>query len=63
VTGATVSRRLDVSHVERPVLAGWAGVALGVLAFWLALPPLLVRSPVPSLVVALAAVALGLWAV
>jgi general nucleoside transport system permease protein len=63
VTGATVSRRLDVSRVERPVLAGWAGVALGVLAFWLALPPLLVRSPVPSLVVALAAAALGLWAV
>jgi general nucleoside transport system permease protein len=49
--------------VERPVLAGWAGVALGVLAFWLALPPLLVRSPVPSLVVALAAAALGIWAV
>jgi general nucleoside transport system permease protein len=63
VTGATVSRRLDVSHVERPVLAGWAGVALGVLAFWLALPPLLVRSPVPSLVVALAAAALGIWAI
>jgi general nucleoside transport system permease protein len=63
VTGATVSRRLDVSRVERPVLAGWAGVALGVLAFWFALPPLLVRSPVPSLVVALAAAALGIWAV
>jgi general nucleoside transport system permease protein len=63
VTGATVSRRLDVSRVERPVLAGWAGVALGVLAFWLALPPLLVRSPVPSLVVALAAAALGIWAI
>jgi ABC-type uncharacterized transport system permease subunit len=63
VTGATMSRRLDVSRVERPVLAGWAGVALGVLAFWLALPPLLVRSPVPSLVVALAAAALGIWAV
>jgi ABC-type uncharacterized transport system permease subunit len=45
------------------VLAGWAGVALGVLAFWLALPPLLVRSPVPSLVVALAAAALGISAV
>jgi ABC-type uncharacterized transport system permease subunit len=58
-----MSRRLDVSRVERPVLAGWAGVALGVLAFWLALPPLLVRSPVPSLVVALAAAALGISAV
>ena len=28
---------------------GWAGVALGVVAFFLALPPLLVRSIVPSL--------------
>ena len=27
--------------VERPVLAGWAAVALAILAFWLALPPLL----------------------
>ena len=31
---------------------GWAGVALGVIAFYLALPPLLVRSIVPSLVLA-----------
>ena len=31
---------------------GWGGVALGVLAWWIALPPLLVRTPVPSLVLA-----------
>ena len=45
------------------MLAGWGAVVLGVLAFWLALPPLLVRSFVPSLVVALAAVGLGAWVV
>jgi simple sugar transport system permease protein len=47
---------------ERPVLAGWGAVVLALLAFWLALPPVLVRSPVPSLVLALAAAGLGAWA-
>jgi simple sugar transport system permease protein len=65
VSGATLSprRRLDLASVERPVLAGWGGVILGLLAFWLALPPLLVRSPVPSVILALAAIGLGIWAV
>jgi ABC-type uncharacterized transport system permease subunit len=38
---------------------GWAGVALGAIAWYIALPPLLVRTPVPSLALALAAVAAG----
>jgi general nucleoside transport system permease protein len=38
---------------------GWAGVALGAIAWYITLPPVLVRSPVPSLVLALAAVAAG----
>jgi ABC-type uncharacterized transport system permease subunit len=38
---------------------GWIGVALGVVAWYIALPPLLVRTPVPSLVLALAAVVAG----
>jgi general nucleoside transport system permease protein len=38
---------------------GWAGVALGAVAWYIALPPLLVRTPVPSLLIALAAVAAG----
>jgi general nucleoside transport system permease protein len=44
----------------RPV--GWAGVALGASAWYIALPPLLVRTPVPSLLLALAAVAAGVFA-
>jgi general nucleoside transport system permease protein len=44
----------------RPV--AWAGVALGAIAWYIALPPLLVRSPVPSLLLALAAVAAGVFA-
>src|SRR5215207_4675539 len=42
--------------------AGWAGVACAVIAAFIAVPPALVRSPVPSIVLAVAAVALGLYA-
>lgn len=52
-----------MANADRAVVAGWAGVALAFVAFWLALPPLLVRTAVLSLVVALAAVGLGAWAV
>ena len=39
--------------------AGWAGVALAVIAAFIAVPPALVRSPVPSIVLAAIAVLLG----
>jgi simple sugar transport system permease protein len=42
-----------------PKRAGWAGVALGVIAAYIALPPMLVRTVVPSIVIGLGAVALG----
>ncbi len=42
-----------------PRYAGWAGVALGAVAWFIALPPLLLRTPVPSLLLAAAAVAGG----
>jgi simple sugar transport system permease protein len=42
-----------------PARAGWAGVALGVVAFFIAVPPALVRSPIPTVLIALAAVAAG----
>jgi len=41
---------------------GWAGVALAFLAFFVALPPLTIRSPVPTVILALAAAAAGVWA-
>ena len=63
MTAATATRRLDLSAVERTTWAGWGGVALGILAWWIALPPLLIRSPVPSIIVALAAIGLGAWTV
>src|SRR3954465_5575565 len=60
---AALGRRVDLGTANRAVWAGWSGVALGVLAWWLTLPPLLVRTPAPSLVLAVAAVGLGAWAV
>jgi simple sugar transport system permease protein len=42
--------------------AGWAGVALAVIAAFIAVPPALVRSPVPSIVLAVAAILLGQYA-
>ena len=41
---------------------GWAGVALGAIAWYITLPPLLVRTAVPSVLLALAAVAAGVAA-
>jgi general nucleoside transport system permease protein len=46
-----------------PARVGWLGVALGFLAFFLALPPALIRSTVPSIVLGVAGVAAGAWAV
>jgi general nucleoside transport system permease protein len=43
--------------------AGWVGVALAVVAAFIAVPPALVRSPVLSIVLAAVGVALGAYAV
>jgi general nucleoside transport system permease protein len=51
--------RERLSRVSRAEWVGWAGVALGLLAFYLALPPLLVRSIIPSALLALVGLALG----
>jgi general nucleoside transport system permease protein len=57
VSTATMAvRRSAVS----PKQLGWAGVALGAIAWFIALPPLLVRTPFPSLLLALVAVGLGI---
>ena len=60
MTAATATRgRVDLSGVERATWMGWGGVALGIVAWWIALPPLLIRTPVPSVILALVAVGLG----
>jgi general nucleoside transport system permease protein len=45
-----------------PRYAGWLGVALGAVAWFIALPPLMLRTPVPSLLLAAAAVGGGVIA-
>jgi simple sugar transport system permease protein len=57
VATAESERQVSVRHVA------WAGVALGVLAWFIALPPILLRTPVPSLVLAACGVAAGAWAI
>jgi simple sugar transport system permease protein len=62
--GGTGSRlRARLARVSREAWLGWAGVALGVIAFYVTLPPLLVRSIVPSLVLAAAGIGLGAVAI
>jgi ABC-type uncharacterized transport system permease subunit len=46
-----------------PRYAGWAGIALGVVAWFIALPPALVRTPTPSIVIGLLAIVAGGWAI
>jgi len=57
VATAEREQTLSARHV------GWAGIALGLLAWFVALPPILLRTPVPSLVLAAAAIAAGGYAV
>jgi ABC-type uncharacterized transport system permease subunit len=54
---ASPARAVDPRH------AGWAGIALALIAWFIALPPALVRSPVPSIVIGVLAVAAGAWTV
>jgi general nucleoside transport system permease protein len=43
--------------------AGWAGIALGIVAWFIALPPVLVRTPVPSILIGLLGMVAGGWAI
>jgi len=42
---------------------GWAGIALGLLAFFVAVPPLTVRTPIVPIVIGLLGMGAGVWAV
>jgi simple sugar transport system permease protein len=55
--------RARLARVSREAWFGWGGVLLGVLAFYVTLPPLLLRTIVLSLVLAAAGIALGVVAV
>jgi ABC-type uncharacterized transport system permease subunit len=51
------------ARAVQPRHAGWAGVALGFVAWFIALPPVLVRTPVPSILIGLLAMTAGAWAI
>jgi general nucleoside transport system permease protein len=54
--------RARLARVSRAQWLGWAGVVLGVLAFYITLPPLLLRTIVPSLVLVAAGIGLAVVA-
>jgi general nucleoside transport system permease protein len=54
-----------IGHIDwrGPKAVGIVGIGLGALAFWLALPPVTLRSPVVAIVVGILAIFAGIWAV
>jgi general nucleoside transport system permease protein len=60
---AEVQRWTAADRLSSPRAIGLLGILLGVLAFWLALPPLASRSPVVPLLVGILAIAAGIYAV
>lgn len=60
--GVAAIERAGLDRLAFARVLGWAGVVLGVLAFWLTLPPVTSRSPVVPFVVGGVGVAAGLWA-
>jgi general nucleoside transport system permease protein len=60
--GAATVEREGVSRLAIARWAGWLGIALGVLAFWLVLPPVTARSVAVPLVVGGLGVVAGAWA-
>ena len=51
-----------MSEATRADRVGWAGIALGFLAFFVAVPPLTIRSAVPTIILGAAALAAAAWA-
>jgi ABC-type uncharacterized transport system permease subunit len=56
VIGRAVQVRVDV-----PRVAGIASIVLGMMAFWVALPPLTTRSVAVPILIGVAGIAAGLW--
>jgi len=61
MTGAVAT--IEPQRVLSARTSGWCGVGFAVLAWFVALPPALVRTPVPSILLGLAAMTAGAWAV
>jgi simple sugar transport system permease protein len=51
-----------LTRILSPRVVAWVGGGLGALAFWLVLPPVMVRSPLVPLLVGALGIAAGAWA-
>jgi ABC-type uncharacterized transport system permease subunit len=60
---ATLGARPVRTRTVNPRWMGWAAIALGVIAWYITLPPVLVRTPWPSLAIALIGLTLGVMSV
>jgi ABC-type uncharacterized transport system permease subunit len=60
---AETQRALVLERMSSPKTIGVLGILLGVVGFWLALPPLAARSPAVPLAVGILAIAAGIYSV
>ena len=58
-----MTERLLARLPRGPRALAWLGIVVGLLAFWIALPPVKVREPVVPILIGLAAIGLGIAAV
>jgi ABC-type uncharacterized transport system permease subunit len=58
-----VASLTDTSWMSRPKTIAVVGGLLGLAAFWSAIPPFSVRSPIVPILIGILAIAAGLWAV
>jgi simple sugar transport system permease protein len=63
MTALTPSADMIRSRLLSPRAVAIVGIGLGVLAFWIAIPPFTVRTPVVPVVIGVLAIAAGGWAV
>jgi ABC-type uncharacterized transport system permease subunit len=60
MTGAVATAEAERT-VLSPRVVAWAAIAVGIVAWFIALPPALVRTAVPSIVLGVVAVGAGAW--
>jgi general nucleoside transport system permease protein len=60
---STAVATAEGTRAVSPRRVGWVGIGLGVVAWFIALPPVLVRTPLPSVAIGLVAITLGAVAV
>ena len=63
MTALTPSADMIRSRLLSPRAVAIVGIALGVLAFWIAIPPFTVRTPIVPVVIGVLAIAAGGWVI